>query len=127
MAKTKHEANGSSAITNKSQNTPDTGTSTNEGHVNGSPVTVRHVTSKGKRHKYPLFFSSMCPITIISNLALNYLFNPISGEGKNAIKTISNDRTRKGSSSVSSTDQEKLKQKSSRPVLTKQVCVFNHL
>ena len=54
-AKTNHEANGSSAITNKSQNTPDTGTSTNEGHVNGSPVTVRHVTSKGKRQKYPVF------------------------------------------------------------------------
>ena len=56
VAKTKHEANGSSAITNKGQNTPDTGTSTNEGHANGSPVTVRRVPSKGKRHKYPVYF-----------------------------------------------------------------------
>ena len=65
---------------------------------------------------------------MISNLALNYLFTPISGEGKNAIKAISNDRTRKGSSSVSSTDQERMKQKSSRPVLTKQVrFLFNDI
>ena len=121
MAKAKHEANGSSAITNKSQNTPDTGTSTNEGHVNGSPVTVRHVTSKGKRQKYPVFLFNIVKQPIISILALHYLFTPISGEGKNAIKAISNDRTRKGSSSVSSTDQERMKQKSNRPVLTKQV------
>ena len=121
-------AKGSSAITNKGQNTPDTGTSTNEGHVNGSPVTVRHITSKGKRHKYPVFFFQYCSNRIISNLALNFLFTPISGEGKNGIKTISNDRTRKGSSSVSSTDQEGMKQKSSRPVLTKQVSfLFNDL